>query len=147
MTDASSQAGTTSERRPTEVHIGGLHFTASFRGAGATLRVYGPAGGRQTELLRFDDFIDEPHYHVPADGPQIQFDRDALGAPLDWFVEQIRDHLGEILATAGFTDALAVVDLRAVADNAESIKKAMLDCVPAGYVREPGVGLRQVDAS
>jgi hypothetical protein len=146
MTEASAQPGTSSERRPTELHIGGLHFTASFRGAGATLRVYGPAGGRQTELLRFDDFIDEPHYHVPADGPQIQFDRDGLGAPLDSFVAQIRDNLGEMLATGGFTEALAVVDLRAVADNADQIDKMMRDCVPAGYGREPGVGLRKVDA-
>jgi hypothetical protein len=126
-----------------ELDVGGLHFTASFRGAGATLRVYGPAGGSRKELLRFDDFVDAPHYHVPADDPPISFDEAQLGEPLAWFVAQIRDHLGEMLTTAGFRELLPVVDLRAVADNADQIRNMMVDCVPAGYVRGPGVGLRR----
>jgi hypothetical protein len=146
MTDAGPQPRTSSGGREMELDVGGLLFTASFRGAGATLRVYGPAGGRLTELLRFDDFVNAPHYHVPADDPPISFDVAQLGEPLAWFVAQIRDHLGDMLATAGFGDVLAVVDLRAVADNAEKIRKMMVDCVPAGYVRGPGVGLRRADA-
>jgi hypothetical protein len=108
--------------------------------------MYGPVRGRQAELLRFDDFVDGPHYHVPADGPQITFDEAELGEPLAWFVAQIRDNLKEMLTTAGFSDVLAVVDAQAVADNAATIRKMMEDCVPAGYVRNPGVGLRRAPA-
>ena len=43
MTDAGPQPRTSSGGREMELDVGGLHFTASFRGAGATLRVYGPA--------------------------------------------------------------------------------------------------------
>ncbi len=146
MTDASPQPRTSADGREMELDVGGLHFTASFRGAGATLRVYGPAGGRLKELLRFDDFVDAPHYHVPADDPPIDFDPAQLGEPLAWFVAQIRDHLGEMLTTAGFGDLLPVVDLKAVADNAERVRKMMVDCVPPGYVRALGVGLRRADA-
>ncbi len=59
---------------------------------------------------------------------------------------QIRDHLGEMLTTAGFGDLWPVVDLNAVADNAERVRKMMADRVPPGCVRAPGVGLRRADA-
>lgn len=147
MTDAKSDVQASSDPRTTELDLGGLRFDATFRGeAGATLRVYGRVAGEPKEMLRFDDFIDAPHYHVPADGPSIAFDRAALGEPLDWFVAQIKDHLEELLRTAGFPEVLSGVDLTAVTDNAEKIRKAMLDCVPEGYVRVPGVGLQRAKA-
>ena len=102
---------------------------------------------QRTEMLRFDDFVDAPHYHVPADGSPIMFDRATLGEPLGWFVGQLRDHLGELLTTAGFAEVLAVVDLGAVADNVDNIRKSMADCLPDGYVRVPGVGLQRAPLS
>jgi hypothetical protein len=135
---------TSSDRpAPKEVELGGLHFEASFRKPGATLRVSGPTPDGQKELLRFDDFIESPHYHVPADGDAIMFDRDSHGAPLDWYVGQLRDHLAELLVTAGYSDVLPAVDVAAVTTDAERIKDAMIDCVPEGYVRVPGVGLQR----
>lgn len=129
-----------------ELEAGGLRFTVAFRGPGATLRVFGPVDGSETELLRFDDFIAGPHYHVPAAGDPIEFDRARYGEPLDWFVAQVRDHLGELLAEGGFEDTLAKVDLAAVSDHAEQIRTMMIDCVPEGYARVPGVGLQKVGA-
>jgi len=35
---------------------------------------------------------------------------------------------------------LSVVDLGAVAEQAGDIRRMMVDCVPTGYVRTPGVG-------
>jgi len=149
-------ADTTSDAKPqpkpsfdgwgTALEVGGLHFTASFRASGATLRVFGPVGGRQTEVLRFDDFVDGPHYHVPAEGPQIIFDEAELGEPLAWFVAQVRDNLAELLTTAGFGDLAGVVDTEAVAANAATIRKMMEDCVPPGFVRSPGIGLRRAQS-
>src|SRR5579884_2899614 len=115
------------------VECGGLRFEASFRApAGATLRVLGDVGGRDTELFRFDDFIDAPHYHVPAAGDPILFDRAALREPLTWFISQLRDHLAELLAEAGFAQVLSDVDVDAVSDCAEDITRAMEACVPPG---------------
>jgi len=132
---------------PTELDLGGLHFAASFRGrAGATLRVFGRLEGVQTELLRFDDFIGGPHYHFPADADPIGFDQAALGEPLDWLVAQMRDHLARLLTDAGLAAVLPGVDLNAVTANAERIRKLMTDCLPEGYVRVSGVGLRRVEA-
>jgi hypothetical protein len=129
----------------TEWDCGGLHFSVSFREAagGATLRVSGDVDGARTELLRFDDFVDAPHYHAPAEHDAVMFDRAALGEPLDWFVAQLRDHLPELLTTAGYSEVLRAVDVKAVADGAETVRRAMIDVVPAGYVRVPGVGLQR----
>jgi hypothetical protein len=128
------------------LELGGLHFTTSFREVGATLRVEGPVDGSWTELLRFDDFVDGPHYHAPASGDPIAFDRRAYGEPLAWFVAQIRDHLGEWLERSGFGDLLPLIDLDAVRANADRITEAMTTCLPDGFVRVPGVGLQRTDA-
>lgn len=126
------------------VDCGGLRFEATFRApAGATLRVFGEIDGDMTELLRFDDFIEGPHYHVPAAGDPRPFDRTLLGEPLSWFVSQLRDHLPELLDEAGFAPVLPNVDLNAVSKHAEDIRKAMEACVPDGFERVPGVGLRR----
>ena len=126
------------------VECGRLRFEATFRApAGATLRVFGDIDGHVTEVLRFDDFIDGPHYHIPAAGDPRPFDQAALGEPLTWIVSQLRDHLPELLAEAGF---VSDVDFDAVADHAEDVRKAMEACVPDGYVRVPGVGLQRSSA-
>jgi hypothetical protein len=126
---------------------GGLEFDVTFRApSGATLRVLGDVDGRPTELLRFDDFVDGPHYHVPADGPSLAFDRQELGVPLDWFMDQLRDHLEQLLTRAGFAAVVAHLDLQAVAQHVDDIKGAMEDCVPEGFVRVPGVGLERAPA-
>jgi hypothetical protein len=143
MTDPKAEHQNSLDDKPIELEIGGLNFEASFRApAGATLRVFGPTTGGQEELLRLDDFVDAPHYHL-ADGPPIAFDRAALGDPLDWFVSQLTYHLGEVVTSAGYAHVLDDVDLTAVANNADRIRKMVMDCVPAGYVRTPNVGLQK----
>jgi hypothetical protein len=147
MADQTSEVHLPVSAGASEMDFGGLRFDVSFRGpAGATLRVSGPVNGERKELLRFDDFVESPHYHVPADGAASMFDRTTLGDPLDWFVSQISDHLEELLTAAGFSEVLAGVDIGAVRANAGSIRKAMEDCVPEGYVRVPGFGLQRSDA-
>ena len=128
----------------TVVESGGLSFEATFRApVGATLRVFGEVDGHRKELLRFDDFIEAPHYHVPADGHQIPVDRATRGEPLAWFIAQVRDHLAQVFTAAGFAAILPGLDLDAVSASATEIRQAMEACVPAGYVRVPGVGLQR----
>src|ERR1700722_17208464 len=83
------------------INAGGLRFEVSFRGPGATLRVYGPIDGTDTDLMRFDDFVGEPHFHGPPSAGQRGFDR-SLGDPLAWYIEQVRHHLPEWLEKAGW---------------------------------------------
>ena len=127
------------------LEFGGLRFGVSLRAPGATLRVSGRVDGEWTEMLRFDDFVDQPHFHVPSSGPSIAFDR-ATGDPLAWYVAQVRDHLAELVEQAGFTSVLATVDLDEVAKGADRLTEAMEARVPDGCARVPGVGLQRVGA-
>jgi hypothetical protein len=130
-----------------ELEFGGLRFDVSFTGEfGATLRVYGQVGDEWTEMLRFDDFVDGPHYHAPASAHQINFDR-ALGVPLEWYIAQIRDDLPAWLTRSGFADVVPSLDLEAVAANVDKVEEAMSACVPPGFTRVPGVGLQRVATS
>jgi len=132
---------------PSEIHLdrGGLNFDASWGQLGATLRVWGEVDGQRKELLRFDDFVYQPQYHVPADGITIMFDRAALGAPLDWYIAQLRDDLANLLAVAGYAKVASKVDLQAVTDHVEEIRQAMIDITPYYCVRVPDVGLEYVE--
>ncbi len=129
-----------------ELEAGGLTFAVSFREVGATLRVLGPDVEGRKELVRFDDFVDMPHYHVPAEGPAIAFDVAARGEPLEWIVGQLRDHLPELLTEAGFADLLPQIDPAAVTARSGTIKQMLIDCVPDGYVRVPGAALQRAKA-
>ena len=131
---------------PIEVDLGGLRFSATFRApAGATLRVSRLMAGRWLELLRFDDFVEQPHYHVPAAGEAILVDADTDGVALDFYLDQIGGHLGELLARGGFDEIVPTIDVEAVTKNIDQVRDAMIDVVPDGYTRVPGVGLRSDD--
>jgi hypothetical protein len=139
---------TDGKRETREWDVGGLHFAVSFRAPqGATFRLSGPVDGSRRELVRFDDFVDSPHYHAPAEGDAIMFDRSTQGEPLDWLVHQISDHLAEFLTTAGHEAVLPMVDTAAVAASAERLKGEMMQCVPDGYVRVPGIGLQRAGSA
>jgi len=140
------------EERQDDVHeaardyeFGGLRFDVSFRAPGATLRVLGKADSHWAEILRFDDFVEGPHFHAPA-AARTLFDR-SLGEPLAWYVAQVRDHLPEWLERAGFGSLITTIDFDEVSRNAHVLEEAMIDCVPEGYVRVPGVGLQRVPVS
>ena len=60
-----------------------------------------------------------------------------------WYVAQIRDHLPEWLENAGFGDVLPSIDVKAVSLNADRLIGAMNACVPAGFLRVPGIGLQR----
>jgi hypothetical protein len=124
--------------------MGGLRFSASFRApAGATLRVSAQVEGDWREVLRFDDFVEQPHFHVPAEGNATMVDREANGVPLEFFVAQLRDHLRELLVQGGLAEILETVDPDTVSSNIDQVRQAMVDVVPEGYTRVPGVGLQR----
>jgi len=144
MTEIDRPDEKTRHVEPQEFEFGGLRFEVSFREAGATLRVDGHVDGRWKEMLRFDDFVDTPHYHVPADAQAIIFDRETQGEPLAWYISQIRDELPEWLRRAGFADVVPAIDMNAVVAHLPEVSHAMETCIPEGFIRVPGFGLQRV---
>ena len=146
MTDVQPEAQVFHRLNQRELEFGGLRFDVYFTGTfGATMRLSGQVDGDWKELLRFDDFVDMPHYHAPADADQINYDS-ANGDPLEWYIAQIRDDLPEWLTKSGYAEVLPSVDFAVVSDNVGQLRDAMHDVVPEGFQRVPGVGLQRVDA-
>ena len=133
-------------RRDEPYEFGGLRFVVSSNDYGANLAVFGDLGKGWVELIRFQDYVDDPHYHVPVGG-WYAFDRAAHGEPLEWWLTQLRDHLADWLTESGFADQLANIDVDAVGANLGRVEQAMIDCVPDAYARVPGHGIRRVDWS
>ena len=77
------------------------------------------------EYVRFDVFVDDPHYHyvnkVEGTNTVIGFDRAAHGEMLPWVVGQIRDRLGPMLEAAGGGHVAAEVTPAARADIADRL--------------------------
>jgi hypothetical protein len=147
MSDQTTEPRPSPDAGATTFDCGGLRFEATFRAPqGATLRVSADINGQPTELVRFDDFVDGPHYHLPGAGPALPFDRDEKGEPLAWIVAELRDDLGSLLTTAGYAGIMPDLDGAAITANAERIRQAMEDVVPDGYARVPGVGLQRTAA-
>jgi hypothetical protein len=129
---------------PKVLEFGGLRFKVYYSDRGGTIRTYGQVNGEWIEMIRWDDFIDTPHYHVPEEGPQIPFDRATLGEPLAWYVMQIRDHLPKWVVEAGYGDVVPTIDMDVVAQNAEKVGETLISIMPEEYHRVPGVGLQRV---
>jgi hypothetical protein len=134
-------------RRRDEVYeLGGLRFVVSSNDYGANLAVFGDLGEGWVELIRFQDYVDDPHYHAPVGG-WYAFDRARLGEPLAWWLAQLRDHLAEWLEKSGFPDVVPTVDFAAVSANVHRLDDAMRACLPDSFRRVPNEGVRRVDWS
>ncbi len=49
------------------LEFGGVRFETYYtRNFGSSTRLFGKVNGEWAEMLRFDDFVDIPHYHAPA---------------------------------------------------------------------------------
>jgi len=90
------------------VELGGLVFEVLRRDVGDdgghSIEIYG-ADDRNTQVLRFDVFRRDPHYHMPPSA-KGQLSLSDVGDPLEWAFEQTRENLPEMIRRAGF-DALA----------------------------------------
>ena len=88
-----------------------------FTDEGVSLHVSDAATGH--EYVRFDVFLDNPHYHYNHGGPEIvnnviEFDVIAHGDMLPWALDRIRTRLPEMLTEAGGGHLVAALDQGAV---------------------------------
>lgn len=106
---------------------------------GASLHVYGTADG--LEHLRFDCFVDDPHYHYirHVDGGNLvcPLDQAAEGDPLEWTLGRLRGRLPEMLECAHAPELAARVRderqtvLAAVDDVSRLLDRAQDEARPA----------------
>lgn len=86
--------------------------------SGVSLHVFDGEGDAAREHLRFDCFVEEPHYHYVGwarkTNEVLQIDPVADGDPLAWALERIRTRLPQMLVRAGAPEIAARVDPRAL---------------------------------
>jgi hypothetical protein len=114
LTDAIAAAAPELAAASGDVSSQDLHFDD----CGVSLHVLGENGGTLREWLRFDCFVEDPHYHyVSWDEPAnevLHLDPIADGDPLGWALERVRTRLPRMLERAGAHDLAAQVDATAL---------------------------------
>ena len=71
---------------------------------GVRISVSSDVAGTETQLLRFDCFDQNPHYHYAPEGDneRIALDQTANGNPIGWTLAQLRTRLPAMVRRAGY---------------------------------------------
>ena len=107
---ALSERGTVTHNRGDEViEAGVIRFGLEYRhigeNEGLAIHVMGDVAGQEVELLAFDCFVNEPHYHY---GPRNKnhryfWDTTVVPDPLDWTLTQFKEgKLPSMIQRAGY---------------------------------------------
>ena len=94
---------------------------------GPAVRVYGDVDGKSVQLLRFDCFRKNPHYHYDPSGKNDHRSLDTATVPdsIGWTIEQLGNNLAEMIRTAGYEDVATNVDQAAVAATLPEVESIM----------------------
>ena len=108
-----------------ELHVDNRSITDD---GGPAVRVYGDVDGKAVQLLRFDCFRKDPHYHYDPSGRNDQHHLDTATVPdsIGWTMEQLGNNLAEMIRTASYDGVAAGVDqaaVKAVLSEVESIMR------------------------
>jgi hypothetical protein len=130
-----------------ELEFGGVRFETYYtRYFGTSTRLFGRVDGEWVEMLRFDDFVDVPHYHAPADDDNaIMVNVAETGEPMAFFLDIIETKLSDRLPAIGFGEVLPSIDQDRVRANLELVRYAMNSVLPEGFSRVPGQCLQDAD--
>jgi len=143
-----SKRNTVKHNRGTEIfEAGNIRFGLEMRrlkngDGGLALHVLGDVGGskgkayvEETELLAFDCFWNNAHYHY---GPRnknhrINWDLTVIDDPLAWTFEQIENRkLTAMIERAGYPGIAADIDLDKIADVLPALKKRAFEMYEEG---------------
>ena len=99
---------------------GTLRFKLGYRDAisdqGVCISVYAAVDGEETELLRFDCFEHQPHYHYGPrkEDERLYVDQTTEGDPVEWTLFHLSNRLPAMLDRAGYPELAADLDMDAL---------------------------------
>lgn len=107
-----------------ELHVDQRNFGSD---GGPSVRVYGKTDGENIQLLRFDCFRKDPHYHYDPSGKNDQRSLDKTSVPdsVAWTIEQLGHNLVEMIHTAGYGSVAEQVDQAAVIQVLPEVESLM----------------------
>ena len=92
--------------------------TAELNDRGVSIHVFGRQDGEEREFLRFDCFVEDPHYHYVSwrdrSNEMLHMDPAAMGDPVEFALECIGRRLPELLERAGAADVAKALSREAV---------------------------------
>src|SRR4051812_19052204 len=114
----------------TTIEAGAVSFALQYRDnlsdQGVCIHVMGEVDGTPTELLRFDCFDQEPHYHYAPTGKNERrfLDKTTAGNPIGWTLRQLRGSLPAMLERGGFDEVASKLDAELVASKLDEVEAA-----------------------
>ena len=109
-----------------------VEYRRSLDDEGPAVRVFGVVGGRERQVLRFDCFHGDPHYHYDPDGNDEQHHmRDEnIEDATEWTLNRLERNLAAMIRRAGYGALADEVDVKRLAMPLAAIREALL--VPVG---------------
>lgn len=111
------------------IELGGLEFVIENRifgkDGGPALRVFGNVGGKSVQVLRFDCFRDDPHYHYDPTGKNEMHHLEKGADNVGWSIEQVKTRLDDMIRTAGYNDLADNIDVAAIQAKASDLEHAL----------------------
>lgn len=115
---------------------GNIWLTAEYRRFGGDegfdIRVYAQVDGNPRQILRFDCFKYQPHYHYDPLGrdEHVELAGYGMSDALLWTFKQLTYHLPEMLAQAGYAEIAAGVELEAVRKAVGELEQHIMAALP-----------------
>jgi len=120
------------------IGVSGLHFNVRYANAstgdrGPSLRISGDVDGKPVQLLRFDCFEHEPHFHYDPDGKNtlLRMDKANVSDPIAWSMDYLRGNVASLVRIAGYGTLAEQVDEAMITAALPMVDKALRDSVPA----------------
>jgi hypothetical protein len=100
---------------------------------GPSLRIYGDVEGKPVQLLRFDCFENQPHFHYDPEGKnnQLRMDKTKVSDPIAWSMDYLRGNVASLVRIAGYGALADQLDETALTAALPTVEKALRDTMPA----------------
>jgi hypothetical protein len=117
----------------------GLCFSVDYRNTktdrGPSLQVLGDVDGKRVQLLRFDCFEHEPHFHYDPEGKNNRIFLNSVGRmnvsdPIAWSMDYLRGNFASLIRIAGYSGLADRLDEAALTAALPGVEKALRDSVP-----------------
>src|SRR5205809_616541 len=131
------------------IGVSGLRFNVRYANVrtgdrGPSLRIYGDVEGKPVQLLRFDCFENQPHFHYDPEGKnnQLRMNKANVSDPVKWSMDYLRGNFASLIRIAGYSGLADRLDEAALTAALPAVEKALRDTVPPGMRGVVGSGWR-----
>src|SRR5438132_277317 len=119
------------------IGVGELRFNVRYTRArtgdhGPSLRIYGDVEGKPVQLLRFDCFETQPHFHYDPDGKnnRIFLNTTRVTDPVAWTIDYLRGNFTSLVRIAGYGKLADQLDEAALTATLPGLEKALRESAP-----------------